>query len=345
MSCSDLRLKTLRWFFMRSTTLLKSSWSSANICFTWRNRGRQGGKENGRVEKGRERKSRDGRWTGQADPTWYPYRFPTMYIPTVAVVLQSESIAQSPGLNALATSVGAPWSQVRWSWKLTSELHWSCGIPRGQRGDYRRQGKRMKEGRWRGKDEGKRMKGRRWREEDEGKRMKGEDEGEKIMKGRQKRKGRREEKGWEGEKKEIKDGEERKLRASDHIQSQIQWLTQLPFAVCWSQTPLHAAATVSQLRHLDWRPTSVDNGHPAGQLTTVSLTYQAIDSHHTHPPTYNPPILIPTTQPTAHINVPTCPAIYGTQPTHPYWSPQPTHPHCLHQPTQPNCFSPILFPL
>ena len=202
------------------------------------------------------------------------------------------------------------------------------------------EGGKMKGKGWREEDEG-----RRWKGEDEGKRMKGEDEGEKIMKGRQKRKGRREEKGWEGEKKEIKDGEERKLKASDHIQSQIQWLTQLPFAVCWSQTPLHAAATVSQLRHLDWRPTSVDNGHPAGQLTTVSLTYQAIDSHHTHPPTYNPPILIPTTQPTAHINVPTCPAIYGTQPTHPYWSPQPTHPHCLHQPTQPNCFSPILFPL
>jgi len=215
MSCSDLRLKTLRWFFMRSTTLLKSSWSSANICFTWRNRGRQGGKENGRVEKGRERKSRDGRWTGQADPTWYPYRFPTMYIPTVAVVLQSESIAQSPGLNALATSVGAPWSQVRWSWKLTSELHWSCGIPRGQRGDYRRQGKRMKEGRWRGKDEGKRMKG-----EDEGEKiMKGEDEGER-MKGRgwrEKMKGRRwreEDEGrrWRGENNEGETKEKREKR-------------------------------------------------------------------------------------------------------------------------------------
>ena len=42
MSCCDLRLKTPRWFLMRSTMFWKSSWRSANICSTWWRRERRG---------------------------------------------------------------------------------------------------------------------------------------------------------------------------------------------------------------------------------------------------------------------------------------------------------------
>ena len=176
MSFSDLRLKRLRWFFMRSTALWKSSWSSANICFTWEMGDREGRRREGRKgrekEQGREMEGSEHHWAEATYLTPTPCLI-SDYVHTHSGCGSSvrehcsESWVKCPGNNcwfALISSKMALKADIR-----TALVLWYS--KRTER-RLRDEGETVRERGWRREGEGEKMKGRRWRGEDKGEREK-----------------------------------------------------------------------------------------------------------------------------------------------------------------------------